>query len=562
VNGNRQFRDDATEDLVLADIIENHQLPLYRDAGLVATHFAHFRNVYLFEAVEELDRRGVVPDPPHIKVVMTGRDHWDIGTASYVYTTLPGLCVPRQCAENIRYNVTQLERFRRCRLAEDMSTTQLSRLREQPELIDDGFGAEWAGMLRTVLVDTRTTTTLPFRTASEIMTAAPATVPFIVPPYLAEHSITEITAPAKLGKSSFILGMVASVVSGTDFLRQPTEQGSVVYLTEERDTTLREGLSRAGLAQSAGLHLLTYWDVPGMPWPAIVAGAEEVAKDVGAKMMVVDTLPQFAGLKADSENDSGSALQAMAPLQGVASRLPLGVMIVRHDRKGGGPVGESGRGSSAYGGAADVIVNLRRPEGNQRPTIRSLHALSRFSETPATQMVERIDSAAPRDGVPAESIFAYVSLGSEGAVVAQEAEQEVLDTLPSDGGAALSLDELVPRCQSKRTTIQTALKALVRSDRICVRGKGTKGNSYRYFLTEMETVGTPVDVPTGASLVGPSSADPLTAAGGIHSAVTPTLIRRKQIAASEAEISAGDPRHNERASVAPGESAGVEAERR
>ncbi|MFP8873032.1 MAG: AAA family ATPase, partial [Myxococcota bacterium] len=449
----------------------------------------------LFMSIEELERQGADPDPPHIKAVMTERGQWDVATAYFVYTTLPGQCVPRQSKANVTHSITRLDGRHRCRRLQALLTERLATLYDQPALIDEGFTEELAERLQADLADTAARTALPFRTAREITTMAPATVPFIVPPYLAQHSMTEITAPAKLGKSSFVLYMVACVLEGKPCLGQPTERGPVVFLTEERDTTLREGLSRAGLADSTELHIVSHGYLAGVTWPRIVAGAEQFAARVGAKILVVDTLPQFAGLQGESENHSGSALQAMGPLQGVANRLPLCVIVVRHDRKGGGVVGESGRGSSAYGGAADVIVNLRRPEGNHRSTIRSLHALSRFNETPPTLIIERIDSAASRDGVRAGSIFTYEALGSEAAMVAQEAERGILDTLPSAEEGALTLGDLSERSDSKRTALQTALKVLVRSGRVRVVGKGRKGDPRRYFLAAIDSAALTVEVP-------------------------------------------------------------------
>jgi hypothetical protein len=94
------------------------------------------------------------------------------------------------------------------------------------------------------------------------------------------------------------------------------------------------------------------------------------------------TLPQWAGIHGDGENSAGEALAAMAPLQEAASQHHLAVVIARHERKSGGDVGNSGRGSSAFAGAVDIVLSLRRPEGNTRPTLRVIHALSRFDETP------------------------------------------------------------------------------------------------------------------------------------------------------------------------------------
>jgi hypothetical protein len=59
----------------------------------------------------------------------------------------------------------------------------------------------------------------------------------------------------------------------------------------------------------------------------------------------------------------------------------LTVVYLRHDRKGGGEVGESGRGSSQIGGDADQLLQLTRPTGgNARATVRVLSAVGRFMD--------------------------------------------------------------------------------------------------------------------------------------------------------------------------------------
>ena len=104
-------RDSETEQLVLADIIEHpDQLATYRDLGLQAAHFVHPLHEDLFMAIEKLERQGADPDPPHIKAVMTERGQWDVATAYFVYTTLPGQCVPRQSKANVTHSITRARR--------------------------------------------------------------------------------------------------------------------------------------------------------------------------------------------------------------------------------------------------------------------------------------------------------------------------------------------------------------------------------------------------------------------------------------------------------------------
>ena len=136
-------------------------------------------------------------------------------------------------------------------------------------------------------------------------------------------------------------------------------QGPVVLLTEQGGTSFREALARAGLLERDDLHLALYRDLASLSWPDIVADAFVKAQEVGAVLLVVDTLPAVSGVRGDDENSAGRALEALEPLQVGADTSRIGVIVSFHDRKGGGEVGESGRGSSAYAGAVDIILHVK-----------------------------------------------------------------------------------------------------------------------------------------------------------------------------------------------------------
>jgi hypothetical protein len=111
------------------------------------------------------------------------------------------------------------------------------------------------------------------------------------------------------------------------------------------------------------LHGVVAWhrtnspDTGGRSWPEIVAAAVDECKRVAASLLVIDTLAQFAGLTGDRENNSGDALEAMAPLQ-MAAAEGIGVIVIRYERKSGGDR-DSGRGSSAFAGVVDIVLSLR-----------------------------------------------------------------------------------------------------------------------------------------------------------------------------------------------------------
>lgn len=110
----------------------------------------------------------------------------------------------------------------------------------------------------------------------------------------------------------------------------------------------------------------------------------------------------------------------MQPLQRAAA-LGLAIVFTRHERKGGGEVGESGRGSSATAGAVDLIVSLRRPDGNLPKTLRKIETLGRFKETSEELIIEKTGEG-------------YVSRGTESAVEKAGARGRILQAVPALGG--------------------------------------------------------------------------------------------------------------------------------
>jgi hypothetical protein len=217
---------------------------------------------------------------------------------------------------------------------------------------------------------------LVFRTGAEVAVGPAEETDWIAKPYVAVGAVTELDGKPKLsGKTTFATHLAAAAVSGVPFLGEPTSRTGVVYLTEQSEATFRAAMRRSGLIGQEQFVFLCHRDTLGWTWPEVAQAAVEKCKGLGVRLLVVDTVGQFAGLTGDSENNAGDALAAMAPLQRAAGE-GLAVVAIRHERKSGGEVGDSGRGSSAFVGAADVVISLRRPGGNCRPSLRELQGVS------------------------------------------------------------------------------------------------------------------------------------------------------------------------------------------
>ena len=317
-----------------------------------------------------------------------------------------------------------------------------------------------------------------FQTAREIDAHVAEQVEWYVPGYIAAGATTELVGKIKAaGKTTFLTHAIAAIVTGDPFLSRDTHYTGVVYLTEQPPSSFRVALWRAGLLGRTDVTVLFWRDTAGLRWPEVVAAAVRECDRRGAGILAVDTLPRFAGLRGDAENNAGDAGEAMAPLQ-IAAADGLAVVVVRHERKAGGEVGDSGRGSSAFGGAVDIVLALKRGEGATRPTVRVLHALSRFDDTPSELMVELTEEG-------------YVALGDEPAVARAEVRAGVVGALPRDQAAALTFDELHARLpDASRTTVQRALDDLIDTGEATRSGAGRRGSPYRYFRP------SPADVPS------------------------------------------------------------------
>jgi hypothetical protein len=309
---------------------------------------------------------------------------------------------------------------------------------------------------------------LKFVNGAEFAKQLPHEADWIAKPWVAAGAITELNGRVKTaGKTTFITHLMRAVIEGALFLGERTRRTPVVLLTEQPRSSLRASLARAGLLGREEISMLTFGDTFGFDWSAISAAAITECVRIGACLLVVDTLTQFTGVQGDRENSAGDALAAMLPVQR-ATNHDIGVLLSRHERKAGGEVGDSGRGSSAYAGAVDTVITLRRPKGSSRPTLRILQALSRFDEVPRELTIELTP-----DG--------YKSLGQVNRIPEAETKSKVLVILQERTSDGATEAELVEQRSGTRTTVQRALHQLEEDGAVGHRGKGSKGQPRRYY---------------------------------------------------------------------------------
>lgn len=314
---------------------------------------------------------------------------------------------------------------------------------------------------------------MKFYTAEEILTATPESVSWVVRPWIAQGAITELLGkPKEAGKTTLALAMVRCVLEGVPFLEEAVTKGPVVYLTEESKSSFGQAIRRAGIGPHPDFHVLLRAETYCQRWNDIIARAANKAREVGAALLVVDTLVKFAALEDDTENSAGHVMKAMTPVQ-EARDSGIGVLLIRHERKAGGSVAEAGRGSSAFEAEVDIIMQLRRPPGHHRPTIRTIKSEGRFDETPEEVNIELAGGT-------------FVTVGAGSSPTREDAKRELLNKLPFDEASALELDSILEldvhhQLIIPRTTAQRAVDELMTNGMVGRIGGGVKGKPYKYY---------------------------------------------------------------------------------
>jgi hypothetical protein len=256
-----------------------------------------------------------------------------------------------------------------------------------------------------------------------------------------------LTGPPKRGKSTLVWALVNAVRRGAgSFLGREVNGGQVVYVSEEGRDTLGEKI-----APGPGLAVLDRAGTfPRRPWPEVVSSIGDVAREVDAALVVVDTLPWWAGLGAEAEKDAGRMQEALEPLLEVAATGPA-VLVIHHDRKGGGEDGESARGSTASVGTVDAVINLpRRSEKEQPSSRRTLLGLSRWAgATPEALVYERQGDGA----------LVVLAEGERGEVDKRALRDRVLEAI---GAGEPTQQDLADALEVSRQRVAPALKDLER----------------------------------------------------------------------------------------------------
>lgn len=206
-------------------------------------------------------------------------------------------------------------------------------------------------------------------------------------PFVPAGRAIALYAPAKAGKSSVILALVAAVATGRPiFGARPCEPTSVLYLDYEMtEADLEERLTELGYSAADDLSNLHYALLPSLPPLNTREGAQAVlalAVRYDAQIVVIDTF----GRAVQGEENKPETVNEFYQHTGLALKA-AGRAVLRADHSGK-DLSKGQRGSSAKDGDVDVVWQLTRTDTGV--TVRRTH--TRVSWVPETIYLERADT--------------------------------------------------------------------------------------------------------------------------------------------------------------------------
>jgi AAA domain len=309
--------------------------------------------------------------------------------------------------------------------------------------------------------------------------------------YLAPGALTLIAGRPKVGKSTLAFALLKQTVTGEPFLGLATCASGVLLLSEEREGTLAEKARRWNL--NGRVHLLMRHQAHGHPWPQVVDEAVAYCREHDLGVLVVDTFDKWSGLRGDAENNAGSVLEVLEPLQRAAA-AGLAVLVVAHQRKSLGDFGEAVRGSNALTGTVDVVAELERPRSDvlAGEGVRVLNAVSRYSSTPEELVIALTD-------------YGYEARGDTLEAQADAEREQILEAIETLGSATRK--QLEEETKIKGTSLRRHLEKLCADGLVDSRGKGSRVDPYTYEIRASKTQVARVPALLAATSFAPSLPD-------------------------------------------------------
>lgn len=193
----------------------------------------------------------------------------------------------------------------------------------------------------------------PSEAMTQLVVATEQPTPWRVPGFVADGTLTILSAEAGMGKSIFLQALCHGIAVGGFVAGIPCVQGIAMYVDGEMGPAMFAGrMRKTGVSECS----FDYIDALGLDIsitnPYDLGWIAEHIADSGARFVVIDSLRRLAPSK--SENDSNDMAPTVAGVAKLARDTDAAIVLVHH--KGDGE--KFFRGSSAIKDQADALFGM------------------------------------------------------------------------------------------------------------------------------------------------------------------------------------------------------------
>lgn len=319
-------------------------------------------------------------------------------------------------------------------------------------------------------------------------------------PYTAERRITLLSAPPKRGKSTFAALYARAKATGSTFLDHDVAQGNVLYVAP--DENWRDVVRRFRSFGTPGDNVHV-WRDRGCSLDSIARRADEV----GADLVVLDTLLRVAGIADENDNAEWDRWFGEARERIHASSAIW--LALHHDRKSGGQDGRGIRGASAIFGSVDVAVSLQSSDESDRRRVLRVEGTRLDDAEPL--VIEFDPDESEYKAVGEAEVISLLEDGALGRL------RGILSEEPAPVASIIKkLRERHPEAEGDvaEGTVRNRLKRLWNAGIARQHGEGGQRDPYEYSLSHStETVGTAEGDAERPSTHGPRGSGPVSRSG-------------------------------------------------
>lgn len=219
--------------------------------------------------------------------------------------------------------------------------------------------------------------------------------------YIAKGELTLCSALPKVGKSTLIAHLLKSFQTEQPLAGQLVIKSRVLVISEESKSIWARKREDMELEGDVWVIPQPFKEKPSYElWKKLVQDSARFCKDNSIDLVVIDTITSFWHVR-----DEGNAPEVQAALLPLINFTDTGaaVLIIHHHRKSGGDEGVASRGSTAFGSAVSIILEISRKEKeNPNNSQRVLKTFSRFEESPSEIVIELVGDKYKTLGTPSQ----------------------------------------------------------------------------------------------------------------------------------------------------------------